>query len=58
MGPNNVTCSGPFVVPWVGGKEEEAASLRVVVVVVVMVDRAGSGCGNVHMRRHSHRWLV
>ena len=27
-------CSGPFVVPRVGGKEAEAASSRVVVVVV------------------------
>ena len=31
-------CSGPFVVPRVGGKEVEAASSRVVVVVVVVGD--------------------
>ena len=28
-------CSGPFIVPRVGGKEAEAAYSRVVVVVVV-----------------------
>ena len=33
-------CSGPFVVPRVGGKEAEAASSLVVVVVVVVVGDA------------------
>ena len=35
-------CSGPFIVPRVGGKEAEAVSSRVVMVVVVVGDALAS----------------